>query len=263
MLFSVLGPLEVREAGTTLALGGPRQRSVLALLLLDSGRAVAADRLVTEIWGDEPPDGARDSLYTYVSNLRSVLGRDRIVRSGGGFHTEILEDLVIGQIEVLDVRDPSGVYRLTLEQLAGLDRMAEKSAQNLLDQIEASRTRPLARFLYGLGIRHVGESVARDVAKHFGTLERVRAATVVLSRRSDSTSPADHSRFRVHANLVTSPLAETSISSAKAILSPASRTPREYSPGSVAQLMSLVPVMLTASTMSGPNTRSVTEVSFP
>jgi predicted ATPase/DNA-binding SARP family transcriptional activator len=88
MLFSVLGPLEVRDAGKPLALGGPRQRSVLALLLLDVGRAVAADRLVTEIWGDEPPDGARDSLYTYVSNLRSVLGRDRLVRADGGYRLE-------------------------------------------------------------------------------------------------------------------------------------------------------------------------------
>jgi predicted ATPase/DNA-binding SARP family transcriptional activator len=85
MQFSVLGPLEVTEGSASLALGGPRQRSVLALLLLDAGRVVHADRMVTEIWGDEPPDGARDSLYTYISNLRGVIGRDRIVRSDGGY----------------------------------------------------------------------------------------------------------------------------------------------------------------------------------
>jgi len=85
MLFSVLGPLEVREADASLPLGGPRQRSVLALLLLDAGRVVAADRVVTQIWGEEPPGGARDSLYTYVSNLRGVVGRERIVRVDGGY----------------------------------------------------------------------------------------------------------------------------------------------------------------------------------
>ncbi len=85
MLFSVLGRLEVAEGSASVSLGGPRQRSVLALLLLEPGRAVDADRMVTEIWGDEPPDGARDSLYTYISNLRGVLGRDRVVRSDGGY----------------------------------------------------------------------------------------------------------------------------------------------------------------------------------
>jgi predicted ATPase/DNA-binding SARP family transcriptional activator len=91
MLFSVLGPLEVRDAGASLALGGPRQRSVLALLLLNVGRPVAADRLVTEIWGDEPPDGARDSLYTYVSNLRGAVGPDRLVRANGGYRLAAIE----------------------------------------------------------------------------------------------------------------------------------------------------------------------------
>ncbi len=86
------------------------------------------------------------------------------------------EQLVEQLVDVLAVHDPSGIYRLTLEELVGLERMAEKSATNLLDQIHASRTRPLARFLFALGIRHVGESVAADLARHFGTLERIREA---------------------------------------------------------------------------------------
>jgi DNA ligase (NAD+) len=139
------------------------------------------------VWPDACPecgaavDAAEGEPLSYCTNLacpRQVKGRllhfgARRAMDIEGFGDKIVEQVV----DVLGVRDPSGVYRLTLEQLAGLERMAEKSAQNLLDQIEASRTRPLARFVYGLGIRHVGESVARDVAKHFGTLERVRAAT--------------------------------------------------------------------------------------
>ncbi len=91
MLFSVLGPLQVTDEGEPVPLGGPLQRSVLARLLLDPGRPVAADQLVTEIWGDTPPDGARDSLYTYVSNLRRALGRERIVRADGGYRFEPTE----------------------------------------------------------------------------------------------------------------------------------------------------------------------------
>ncbi|MEN8040994.1 MAG: BTAD domain-containing putative transcriptional regulator [Actinomycetota bacterium] len=91
MRFSVLGPLVVSDGDATLPLGGLRQRSVLALLLLDAGRIVSADRIVTEIWTEHPPDGARDSLYTYVSNLRGILGKDRIVRVDGGYRLDLVD----------------------------------------------------------------------------------------------------------------------------------------------------------------------------
>ena len=127
-------------------------------------------------------DAAEGEPLSYCTNVacpQQVKGRLLHFGARRAMDVEGLGDRLVDQIvDALGVRDPSGVYRLTLESLSGLDRMAEKSAQNLLAQIDASRTRPLARFLYGLGIRHVGESVARDVAKHFGTLERVRVATV-------------------------------------------------------------------------------------
>ncbi len=68
------------------------------------------------------------------------------------------------------------LYRLTLADLAGLDRMGEKSAQNLLDALQQSRRTTLARFLYGLGIRHVGEATAKDLARHFGSLDALMDA---------------------------------------------------------------------------------------
>ncbi|MCJ7756392.1 MAG: winged helix-turn-helix domain-containing protein, partial [Thermoanaerobaculales bacterium] len=88
MWFSLLGPPEVRDEGEALPLGGRQQRSVLALLLLRAGRDVGADGLVTEIWGELPPDGARNSLYTYVSNLRRIIGQQRIVHDGNGYRFE-------------------------------------------------------------------------------------------------------------------------------------------------------------------------------
>lgn len=75
------------------------------------------------------------------------------------------------------VRDVADLYSLRFEQVVGLERMAEKSARNLLDAIEKSKTRPLASVLYGLGIRQVGEALARDLAAHFGSIEAIMDAT--------------------------------------------------------------------------------------
>ncbi|MDP1644028.1 MAG: NAD-dependent DNA ligase LigA [Thiobacillus sp.] len=75
------------------------------------------------------------------------------------------------------VRTPANVYKLNLETLAGLERMAEKSAANLLTAIETSKATTLARFIFALGIRNVGESTARDLALHFGSLDKLIAAT--------------------------------------------------------------------------------------
>ncbi|HUX31993.1 MAG TPA: NAD-dependent DNA ligase LigA [Thiobacillus sp.] len=75
------------------------------------------------------------------------------------------------------VRTAADIYGLTLETLAGLERMAEKSAANLLAAIEASKVATLARFIFALGIRNVGETTAKDLAKHFGSLDRLIEAT--------------------------------------------------------------------------------------
>ena len=75
------------------------------------------------------------------------------------------------------VRTLPDLYALDAARLAGLDRMAEKSAQNLVDGLQRSKQTTLARFLYGLGIRHVGETTAKDLARHFGALDRLLAAS--------------------------------------------------------------------------------------
>ena len=75
------------------------------------------------------------------------------------------------------VRDIASVYRLKREDIEGLEGFGEKSAENILNSINASRNVPLHRFLYALGIRHAGETTAKDIAKHFGTLESLRSAT--------------------------------------------------------------------------------------
>jgi DNA ligase (NAD+) len=76
------------------------------------------------------------------------------------------------------VHDPADLYFVTKEQLLTLERMADKSAQNLLDAIQASKGHPLPRLIFGLGIRHVGETVARLLAEQFGSLEAIEKADV-------------------------------------------------------------------------------------
>lgn len=74
------------------------------------------------------------------------------------------------------IRHVDDLYRLTKEQLAALERMGEKSAENIIAALETSKQTSLERFIYALGIREVGESTAKILARHFGSLESVQAA---------------------------------------------------------------------------------------
>jgi DNA ligase (NAD+) len=90
-----------------------------------------------------------------------------------GLGDRLVDQLVDGGI----VRTLPDLYKLGVAKLAVLERMAEKSAQNLVDALEKSKHTTLARFLYSLGIRHVGETTAKDLARHFGQLDRILDAS--------------------------------------------------------------------------------------
>jgi DNA ligase (NAD+) len=90
-----------------------------------------------------------------------------------GLGDKLVEQLVdTGTIHTLP-----DLYRLGLTALASLDRMADKSAQNMVAALEKSKHTTLPRFLFGLGIRHVGESTAKELARHFGTLDAIMNAS--------------------------------------------------------------------------------------
>ena len=90
-----------------------------------------------------------------------------------GMGDKLIEQLVDAGL----IHSAADLYALTLEQLAGLERMAEKSARNVLDALETSKSTTLARFLYALGIREVGTVTAANLASHFGFLDRIMGAT--------------------------------------------------------------------------------------
>jgi len=102
-----------------------------------------------------------------------------------GLGEKLVDQLVDREL----VRSVVDLYRLERETLAGLDRMAEKSADNLVAAIARSRTTTLPRFLYALGIREVGEATAESLARHFGNLERLAAASVEALQEVDDVGP--------------------------------------------------------------------------
>ena len=84
-MFRILGPLEVTDGGRPVTLGGPRQRLVLAHLLLAANRVVTMDELIERVWDEEPPRAARNTIQSYVSHLRAALGPDRIEGRSPGY----------------------------------------------------------------------------------------------------------------------------------------------------------------------------------
>src|SRR2546430_710147 len=71
--FSLLGPLSVSSDGTPIALGGQKRRALLAVLLLDANSVVSRDRLIDALWGEDPPETARNTIQVYISQLRKLL----------------------------------------------------------------------------------------------------------------------------------------------------------------------------------------------
>ena len=102
-----------------------------------------------------------------------------------GLGTELVDQLVDAGL----VHNPADLYSLALEPLLGLERMGEKSAKKLLQAIAASQATTLPRFLFGLGIRNVGEATALQLALHFGSLDALRAADALAVREVPDIGP--------------------------------------------------------------------------
>jgi len=102
-----------------------------------------------------------------------------------GLGDKLVEQLVENEL----VKSPADLYALTVEQLAGLERMATKSAANLQAAIAKSRATTLPRFLFALGIRDVGEATALALAQHFGTLEALQAASAEAIQEVPDVGP--------------------------------------------------------------------------
>lgn len=99
------------------------------------------------------------------------------------------ERLVDQLVDSSLVHTLADIYSLELSDLSGLERMAEKSAQNIIDALEKSKSTTLARFIYALGIRNVGESTAKDLARHFGSLNALQNANAESLQQVPDVGP--------------------------------------------------------------------------
>ena len=123
---------------------------------------------------DEAAHRCSGGLYCQAQRKQALLH----FASRRAMNIEGLGERLVDQLVDKDlVQTPADLYALTKERLADLERMGEKSAENLVTELSRSRNTTLERLIYALGIRNVGESTARDLARHFGDLEPVGQAS--------------------------------------------------------------------------------------
>jgi len=170
--FRVLGPFEVVEADGPVAVGGPKQRALLAVLVLHRGEVVSSDRLIDELWGERPPATAAKTVQVFVSELRKALGDGLLVTRGRGYMLHI---------------DPGQVDLDRFEQLAGEGRSAlesgdpERAAGRLREGLALWRGPPLADLAYESFAQAV---IARLEEERLGALEDRIDADLALGRHA-------------------------------------------------------------------------------
>ena len=170
--FRILGPLEVVADGTPLELGGGRQNALLMLLLLSAREVCSKDRLINELWEDEPPETAGNILQIYVSQLRKVLPADTIVTRAPGY----LAQLEPGQLDL------DRFERLVEEATPLVSDDPGAAAALLRDALALWRGAPLAEFAYEDWARN---AIARLEELRLVALERRVEADLALERHSE------------------------------------------------------------------------------
>ena len=214
--FRVLGSLEVVDRDGRLALGAPKQRALLAVLLLRRGEPVSSDRLIDEVWGDQPPATATKLVHGYVSSLRKVLGDGPLLTEGRGYVLRVLpgqldvdrfEALVARGREALEGGDPLTAASVLREALAVwrgpalADFAYEPFAQAEIARLEESRLAALedrvdADLASGEQARLVGE--LEGLVREHPLRERLRAQLMLAlyrsGRQADALEAYQHAR---------------------------------------------------------------------
>ena len=169
MDFRLLGPLEVVGDDGPLPLGGTKQRSLLAMLLLHANQVVSTDRLIDALWGASPPLRCGKSIQVYVSRLRKVLADDRLVTHAPGY--------------VLYV-DPTELDLARFEQLVAEARRAppESASSKLREALELWRGPPLSDLAYE---QFAQAEIARLEEMRLGALEQRLEADLALGRHAE------------------------------------------------------------------------------
>jgi DNA-binding SARP family transcriptional activator len=180
--FAILGPLEAHEGeGEPIPLGGPKQRALLAMLLLEAGRVVSQDVLVEALWEGNPPTTAVASLQNFVAQLRKALGPDVIATRPPGYLVRL---------------DPEQLDLARVRSLVDAARVSEpvRRARLLDDALALWRGEPLAEFRYEAFAR---EEVARLEEFHLTLVEERAEAKLAIGAHAEVVSELE---ALVHAN---------------------------------------------------------------
>ncbi|MGH2748318.1 MAG: AfsR/SARP family transcriptional regulator [Actinomycetota bacterium] len=185
MEFGILGPLEVRREGQSLALGGPKQRALLAILLLHANEVVSSDRLIDLLWGEDPPGSAAKVLQVYVSQLRKILKPDP-----GGEHG-VLVTTPPGYV-LRTERDAFDLHRfedlVTAARRAFSDGAPAEAAASLAEALELWRGAALADFTFE---PFAQVEVARLEEMRLSVLEDRAEADLALGRHAEVIAQLD------------------------------------------------------------------------
>ena len=178
MEFRILGPLEVSAGDGAIKLGGPKQRAVLAHLILRANRPVPLDLLIDGLWGEEPPVTAKNTLQTYVYRLRQVLGDDRISSEAGGY---------VLRADAAEI-DAAQFEAMVKAAKADLPSDPSKAAAALSEALTLWRGAPLADLSNEPSLR--GE-IARLEELHLSATEHRIAAKIEMGGHSTVVSELD------------------------------------------------------------------------
>jgi YVTN family beta-propeller protein len=139
LTFRILGPVEVYDNGRPIALGGGKQRALLAILLTSPNATLSTDRLIEALWGSDPPASAANSVHVYVSQLRKTLGDGLLVTRGRGYTFEV-------DPMQIDAQRFERLVQTGSEQLVGGD--PQSAAETLREALALWRGPALAEFAY-------------------------------------------------------------------------------------------------------------------
>src|SRR6266545_2768525 len=200
MQFRLLGPVEVEDGGRPLVLGSAKQRALLAILLLHANEVVSRDRLIDELWGEQPPASAPHSLEVYVSRLRKTLqpdgGERLLVTRPGGYLLRLEPDqLDLGRFE-----------RLVEEGRRALDAgNYERASERFAEALALWRGPALGDLAYE---PFAGPEIERLEEQRLAALEERIEAELALSRHAslvaelESLSNKHPLRERLHGQLM-------------------------------------------------------------
>jgi DNA-binding SARP family transcriptional activator len=217
--FALLGPVAARDDGRELQLGGPKQRALLAILLLHANTVVSRDRLIEGVWGERPPPTADHTLDNYVSRLRKTLGDDRISRRPPGYVLHVhAHELDLERFRTLMetgrgqlARNEPTQAATTLRSALALWRgpaladvlyvpFASEEAQRLEDlRLSALENRIEADLELGSGAELVGEleSLVRDHPFRERFLGQLMLALYSSGRQTEALSAFQNGRQRL------------------------------------------------------------------